>query len=121
MVAGLARAQDKAGDPERRAKIAAFPRGRPRQKSNMEPAWEANRGRKPTDETKRKMSETHSQRGTRQPKAGRAWTGEKDALVRVLPASEVATRTGRMLQAVYSRRSLLDLNDGRTARWKDQP
>jgi len=117
IVAGLAKAHGKARDPERRAKIAAAQRGRARPASAMQPAWEANRGRKHTAEARAKMSAAQRRRGARPPKAGRPWTAEEDALVRELPALDVAGRTGRTLQAVYKRRSLLGLNEGRTVRW----
>ena len=73
-------------------------------------------GKKLSKTTRRKMSEAHRVRGTRPPKAGPAWSTEEEALLRTLPASEVATRTGRSLSAVYSRRSTLGLNNGRTTR-----
>ena len=43
----------------------------------------------------------------------RAWTRKEDRLVRTLPAAEVVRRTGRTLTAVYDRRSLLGVLDGR--------
>jgi NUMOD3 motif len=85
----------------------------------MQAAWEAHRGRKHTSEARAKMSAAQRRRGARPPKAGRAWTAEEDALVRTLPAFEVVSRTGRTLQTVYSRRSVLGLNEGRTARWRN--
>jgi len=84
----------------------------------MQAAWDASRGRKHTAEARAKMSVAQRRRGARPPKAGRAWTTEEGALVRSLPASEVVNRTGRTLQAVYDRRSILGLNDGRTAQWR---
>jgi len=118
IVAGLAKAHSKAKDPERCAKISAAQRGRPRPASAMQAAWEANRGRKHAAEARANMSAAQSRRGARPPKAGRAWTAEEDALVRQLDPAEVGARTGRTLQAVYSRRSLLGLNEGRTTRWQ---
>jgi hypothetical protein len=47
----------------------------------------------------------------------RAWTRKEDRLVRTLPAAEVVRRTGRTLTAVYDRRSLLGVPDGRR-RWR---
>ena len=82
----------------------------------MEAAWAANRGRQHTEQTRQRMSETHRQRGT-MPPGTRPWTTEEDELVRQAPASEAASRT---LGAVYARRSLLGVNDGRTARWQGQ-
>ena len=51
------------------------------------------------------MSEAHKRRGARPPKAGRPWTSEEDGLARAPPAAQVALRTGRALEAVYSRRA----------------
>jgi hypothetical protein len=42
------------------------------------------------------------------------WTAAEDELVRTLPGKEVARMTGRTLTAVYSRRLVLGLPDGRT-------
>jgi hypothetical protein len=74
------------------------------------------RGKKPSDEARRKMSEAHKQRGTRPPKAGRTWTAEEDALLLQLPGVEVAQQTGRSISAVYSRWRMLELPDGRRNR-----
>ena len=41
------------------------------------------------------------------------WTQAEDELVRTLSAEEAVSRTGRSLQAVYARRSLLQVPDGR--------
>jgi hypothetical protein len=47
------------------------------------------------------------------PIPGRPWTTSEDELVRTLPASSVAKRTGRTLRAVYGRRHELGVPDGR--------
>jgi hypothetical protein len=112
--AALAKAQAKARDPGRRAKIAAARRGKPRPRHVIEAMRAANLRRKHTDQTRRRMSEAHRQRGTRPPAAGRPWTAEEDALLRAgLPAAEVAGQTERTLTAVYKRRGQLGLPDGR--------
>jgi len=118
IVGGLAKAHGKAQDPERRAKISAAQRGRPRPPGVLQAAWDANRGRMHTAEARAKMSTAQRRRGARPPKAGRAWTAEEDVLVRSLPASEVVIWIGRTLSAVYTRRHQLGLNDGRTTRWR---
>jgi hypothetical protein len=46
------------------------------------------------------------------PSGGRDWTPEEDELVRTLPPTEVALRTGRTLLAVYVRCNELGLPDG---------
>jgi hypothetical protein len=109
----VARATAMAGDPERRAKISAARKGKPRPPHVGRAVAEAHRGTHHSDETRARMSETHRQRGTRPPKAGRPWTEEEDELVWTLPAAEVATRTRRSRQAVYDRRHELRLPDGR--------
>lgn len=101
-------------DPERRAKIAAAKRGKPRPRHVVEAIIAAHLGTHHTDGARAKMSEAHRLRGTRPPKAGRAWTTEEDDLVRTLPPAEVAARTRRTLAAVYVRRIVLRMPDGRT-------
>jgi hypothetical protein len=102
-----AKAHAKAGDPARRAKIAAARRGKPRPPEDMAPAHEARRGTHHTEESRRKLSEAHKRRGTRPPKAGRPWTPEEDELARTLPPAEVARETGRTVEAVHCRRAVL--------------
>ena len=71
------------GDPDRRAKIAAAKRGKPR----PTPAgWVP---------------------------FGAAWTAQADELVRTLPPKLAAKRTGRTLRAVYQRRYHLDVSGPR--------
>jgi len=103
----------KAQDPVRREKIARAKRGKPQPARVVEAVRNANLGRKLSTATRAKMSAAHRQRGTRPPKAGRAWTAQEDRLVRSLPPSEVVRLTGRTLAAVNSRRSTL----GITRRW----
>jgi hypothetical protein len=109
-----ARARAKARDPERRAKIAAARRGKPRPRHVIEAMRAANLGRPLSEETRRKMSEAHRRRGTRPPKAGRPWTAAEDTLLSAgMSAAEVAKRTGRTLTAACKRRGQLGLPDGR--------
>jgi hypothetical protein len=110
----LAKAQGKAGDPARRAKIAAARRGRPRPPHVVEAMRKGRLGTPHSAEARAKMSAAHKRRGTRPPKAGRPWTAEEEALLRELPPAEVARRLGRTLRAVWSRRRVLGLPDGRT-------
>jgi hypothetical protein len=101
---------------EANAKKAAAKVGKPRPRHVIE-AMRAGRRGKPHDEaTRRKMSAAHRRRGTRPPAAGRPWTEEEDELLRALPPPEVARQTGRTLTAVYSRRLVLGLPDGRAGR-----
>lgn len=106
----------KARDPERRAKIAAARRGKPRAKHVIEALVKANTGKKRSVESRQKQSATVKRLGIRPPKAGRAWTPDEEALLHTLPAAEVAKRTGRTLAAVYVRRQRLGLEDGRRTR-----
>lgn len=105
-----------ASDPERVRKIAESRRGKPRPAHVIEAVRAAHRGKPESEETRRKMREAHRRRGTRPPKAGVPWTEPEDELVRTLPASEAAHRTGRTLGAVHSRRLILGLPDGRVRR-----
>jgi hypothetical protein len=109
-----AKAHAKAGDPVRRAKIAAAKRGKPRPAHVVEAVAEAHRGTHPSAEARRKMSAAHRRRGTRPPSAGVPWTAAEDELVRTRRPKDVARVTGRTLTAVYSRRAALRLEDGRT-------
>lgn len=102
----------KAGDLERRRKIAEARRGKPRPAHVLEAMHNARRGSHHSEETRQRMSDTHRQRGTLVP-GTITWTTEQDELVRTLSAEEAARRTGRSLQAVYGRRSQLQLSDGR--------
>jgi hypothetical protein len=101
----------KAGDPQRRAKMAAAKRGKPRPVHVVEAVVRAPKGKPLSAETRRKMSAAHKARGTLVP-GTRLWTAEEDELVRTLPRGEAARRTGRTLKAVTDRRRLLGLPDG---------
>lgn len=104
-------ALEKARDPERREKIAASRRGKPRPAHVIAAMRKAILGRPLSEEHRRKKSETAKRRGIRPPKAGRPWPAEEDALCRALPAAEVALRTGRTLSAVKQRRLAMGLTD----------
>ena len=107
--------QAKAADPQRRAKLAAAKKGKPRPANVGEAVAKANRGTSHSKAARAKISEAHRERSTRPPKAGRPWTAEEEALLRELPPTEVARRTGRTLKAVYSWRRVLGMPDGRGA------
>lgn len=107
VVEGRRKAQAKARDPQRRAKIAAARRGKKRPPEVVEAVRRAHLGTKSSAETRAKLSAAHRRRGTRPPKAGRAWTAAEDELVGRLPPAEAAVRTGRSLSSVYGRRSEL--------------
>ena len=104
----------KAGDPARRRKIAAAKRGKARPRKHMASAWRANTGRVPTAATRAKMSAAAKERAKTFLPGGRPWTPEEDELVRTLPPSEAAARTGRSVRGVWDRRRRLGLPDGRT-------
>jgi hypothetical protein len=110
---GRRNAWAKARDSERRAKIAAARRGKPRPPHVTEAMRQGRTGKPHSVEARRKMSEAHKRRGTRPPNGTRLWTAEEDAIVAKLPAAEAAKRTGRTLIAVFSRRLKLGLPDGR--------
>jgi hypothetical protein len=74
------------------------------------------KGRKLTAAHRSKLSAANLRNGTRPPNGSPLWTAREDALVRELRPKDVAKRTGRTLPAVYSRRYLLDVPDGRPGR-----
>jgi hypothetical protein len=99
-------------DLDRREKIAAAKRGKPRPAHVRKVIGAAQRGRSLSEQTRRKMSAAYKARGTLVP-GTRLWTAEEDEVVRALPCGEAARRTGRTLWAVRWRRRLLALPDGR--------
>jgi hypothetical protein len=107
VVQGLKKAQAKAQDPARRAKIAATLRGQPKPAHVGRAVAKAHRGTHHTEEARAKMSATHKRRGTLVP-GTRVWTPKEDALVRRLPRNEAALRTGL---------SWADRHKGRTGAW----
>src|SRR5687768_6757487 len=60
-----------------------------------------------SDETRRKMSESHVRRGSRPPGLNPSWSIAEDDLCRSLPPEEVVKQTGRTLRAVLARRRKL--------------
>jgi hypothetical protein len=73
---------------------------------------EASRGWHHSEETRRKMSESHRKRGTMVP-GTKVWTAQEDEWVKSLPVEEAARRTGRSVSAVYKRRHRLGIPDER--------
>src|SRR5262249_880906 len=61
------------------------------------------------------MSRAHRQRGTLVP-GTEVWTAEEDESVRTMTPKDAAERTGRTLVAVWARRRVLQLPDGRGER-----
>jgi hypothetical protein len=116
ITAARQKAHAKVGDPARRKKIAASKRGRPRPRHVVEAVAAAHRGKAAGEQTRARMSAAHRKRRTRPPKAGRPWTDAEDELVRTRPPKEVAARTGRTVAAVYVRRQVLGVPDGRAGR-----
>ena len=107
--------------PARRAKIAAAKIGKKRPKKVVEAMRRRLLGRKLPISVRSKMSDTHRRRGTRPPKAGRTWTAQEDQWLKTLPPVEVAKRTKRTVGAVWCRRQLLGLPDGRAFRGRRPP
>ena len=101
-------------DPARARKIARAKLGKPRPRHVIEAMRRTHVGRPLPAATRAKMSAAHRRRGTRPPWLKPAWRSWEDKLCRTLPAGEVAKRTGRGLAAVYSRRAILGVTDGRT-------
>jgi hypothetical protein len=114
--AGRRKAWAKARDPERRRKIAEARRGKPRSPEVVATMRSRMLGTHPADSTRAKMSEAHRKRGTRPPWINPPWSAQDDEFVRTIPAKAAAERTGRTLSAVYNRRNVLQVPDGRRSR-----
>ena len=67
ITAALAKAQAKARDPRRRAKIVASKLGKPRPRHVVEAVIAAHLGHRHSEATRRRMSRTHRRRRTRPP------------------------------------------------------
>jgi hypothetical protein len=89
------RAWAKARDPQRREKIAAAKRGKPRPKSVIDGMRRRMLGKRRSASTRRKMSAAHKARGTRPPWLNPSWEQWEDELVRRLSGIEAAKQTGR--------------------------
>jgi len=87
--------------------------GKPRPAHVTEALAETHRGKRLSAEHRRKLSAAQRRRGARPPKAGRPWTVQEDELVRTLPGTEAAEKTGRPRRSVWDRRRQLRLPDGR--------
>jgi hypothetical protein len=99
-----------ARDPVRRAKIAAFRRGKPRSPETIAKMRAANLGKRVSAKTRARMksaAKLRVARGYRPPITGRAWTTAEDELVRTLSPTVTAQRTGRSIDSVTSRRGRL--------------
>jgi hypothetical protein len=99
-------AHAEAREQERRRKIAAARRGKPRPPHVIEAMRQGRTGKPQSEETRRKISAASRARGAWPPAAGRPWTPEEDALL-TLPTAEAAARTGRSVGAVKCRRAEL--------------
>lgn len=91
--------------PEINAKRGAALRGRPRPAHVKRALLKANKGRKASAETRRRMSEAWYPRGPREGD----WTPDEDALLGTVRDSEVAARTRRTMVAVVLRRRRLGI------------
>ncbi|MEX1027413.1 MAG: hypothetical protein WD049_05315, partial [Candidatus Paceibacterota bacterium] len=100
--------------PSRRSKIADAKRGKPRPKSVVEALREANKGRRLSEDHRRKMSESHRKRGTRPRWLNAAWEPWEDEAARTLSINAAMQKTGRSRNAVLMRRRKLRVPDGRT-------
>jgi hypothetical protein len=92
--------------PLRAARIAAAKRGVARPPESARGTGRGHLGMRHTAEARRRMSQ--ARKGG--PGRGRSWTAEEDELVRKLTPQEAAKRTGRSVQAVWSRRAKLGVN-----------
>jgi hypothetical protein len=103
----------KAGDPERREKIAAAKRGKPRPPHVIEAMRRGRAGKPHSAEARRKMSAAQRRQGAWPPAAGKPSESWEEARLRKIPDAEVARRTGREESAVKSWRRKL-----RVKKWK---
>jgi hypothetical protein len=85
-IEAFAKTHSMARDPERCRKIAEARRGKPRPAHVIEAVRQAHLGKPASEETRRRMSETHRRRGTLVP-GTIPWSPEEDELVRTLPAA----------------------------------
>lgn len=76
---------------------------------NARTGIEANRVRKHSRKSRRKMSESQRRRGAWPPSAGRPWTAEEDASLGTMPDSELVRRIDRTLAAIRCRRQDLGI------------
>ncbi len=107
------KSRDAAQDARRREKLAASKRGKPRPPHVIEALRQSHLGKPLSKAARKRLSQAHRKRGTRPPWLNPAWTAEEDEAVRTLPAKEAAQKTGRSIGAVYNRRSVLRVPDGR--------
>ena len=107
------KAWSRARDPERRAKIAAAKRGKPRPAKVRAALLKTHKGKSLPAVVRKKMSRTHRKRGTRPPWINDAWTPAEDKAVRTMEPADAADLIGRTLHAVWMRRNRLGLPDGR--------
>ncbi len=114
-----AKAYAKAGDPQRREKIAASKRGKPRPRHVIDAMANARSGSVHSAETRARMSAAHKALGTAPP-GTRRWSADDDNAVRTLSPADAAKITGRTLTAVFVRRGRLKLSD-RRRRGERQP
>src|SRR5262245_3916353 len=98
--------------PERREKIAASKRGKARPAHVVEAMRKGRTGKPQSEEARARMSRTHRERGTLVP-GTKPWTAGEDEAVRTMTPAEAVKATGRTLTAVYARRRVLGLPDGR--------
>jgi hypothetical protein len=105
------KSRDAGRDAGRREKLRAAKVGRPQPRHVVEAMREGRTGKPHDGPTRARMSASHKARGTLV-LGTRLWTAGEDEAVRTLPPKEAARRTGRTLEAVYSRRAALGVAGG---------
>jgi hypothetical protein len=91
------------------AKRAAARKGKRLSAKHRKAIGRGQKGRVVTLETREKMSAAHKRRGSRGPLVYPHWTVAEEALLDTLKPKDVAARTGRTIDAVYTHRRLLRL------------
>jgi hypothetical protein len=100
-------------DPDRRGKIAEARRGKKRPRHVVEAMRRGRTGKPHPPEVRARLSAFLRERAKGFVPNGRRWEPWEDDLVRTRPAPDVARRTKRSLDSVYSRRGKLGVPDGR--------
>jgi hypothetical protein len=106
----LAEGQRNANSPAANAKKGAAWLGKLPPPHVMAALRKANKGRPPSKEHRRKLSDAHRRHGTRPPANMPDCTAREEALLGTMPDEHVAKRSGRTLVAVRCRRWALDID-----------
>jgi hypothetical protein len=102
--AWIANLKEALKSPERQARMGAANRGKPMPAHVKETLIKANKGRRPSAATRRRMSEAQKNRVSKAQGFGVPWTAEEEAILGTMSDREVAEKIGRSRAAVVHRR-----------------